>query len=515
MTAPTTRGTAPPAEGARPALATAAILTVAITISGSLLGLLRDVLLARWFGAGPDTDAFLVSWTVPETAFCLVVEGAMSLLMVPLFSQAIARQRSVRDLVTATMPRVVVTLAVASAAVALGAPLLVRLIAPGLDDPALAITCTRITAFTVLAFGIAGYLSAGLRAHHVFAAPAAIHVAYNAGIVALMWTMRGRLGVVSAAAGVAAGGLLMVLVQVPGFRRHVGFPALRRHGRATGTSGTLALGVLAPVVAYTVARQAQVWVERFLGSALPAGTISHLNYAQKLAQLPMLVALLVCTVTFPTLARAIAAGDLAHARRRLESDVRAATLIVMLGAAYLFVFAPAVIQTLLQHGAFGPADTAATAALVRVYAAGLLGHALVGVLVRPFFAGGGRTWYPALAMAIGLTVNLVGATLAVSTFGVTAITAANGAGVTTTAVLLLVGLRRRAAAIGMAAVAAVLARAAAAALAAAAAGCLAGRLMSDLDSTVVSVVGGVVVLATFTTVARLLGVEEMRFRRGR
>src|SRR5262249_30661586 len=135
-----------------------ALVTIVITVSGSGLGLVRDVLLARWFGADAATDAFLVAWTVPETAFCLVVEGAMSLLMVPLFSAALARHGSVQAVVGATLPRVLAALVTGSAAVALGAPLLVRAIAPGLADPALAVTCTRLTAVTVLAFGVAGYL---------------------------------------------------------------------------------------------------------------------------------------------------------------------------------------------------------------------------------------------------------------------------------------------------------------------------------------------------------------------
>ena len=520
---------------AQGALVTAALLTVVITISGSVLGLARDVLLARYFGANGGTDAFLVSWTVPETAFCLVVEGAMSLLMVPLFSRALAEKRSVRDLVTATMPRVVVVLVAVSAAVALSAPLLVRLIAPGLVDPALAVTCTRLTSVTVVAFGIAGYVSAALRAHHIFAAPAAIHLAYNVGILALMWTLHGRLGIVSAAAGVALGSVLMIVVQLPSFLRHIGPPDLRNWLRRclrsasrppvnTGTAGALAFGALMPIVVYTVARQAQVYVERFLGASLPAGTISHLNYAQKLAQLPMLVALLVCTVTFPSLARSIAAGEVAIARRRLESDLRMVTLLILPGAAYLFVFAPAVVRMLLEHGLFSAADTEATASIVRVYAVGLLGHAMVGVATRPFFAGGRPTWYPAVALGIGLAVNAVLATATVSTFGVTTIAVANGAGITTAAVLLLAGLRGQVVAVSLPATVAMMARAGLAAATAGTAGWLAGRSTAGLGSIVVSVVGGLVVLAVFATSARLLGFHEIgapvsllirRARRGR
>ena len=489
----------------RDTVAGAALVTIAITISGSGFGLVRDVLLARWFGAQASTDAFLVAWTVPETAFCLVVEGAMSLVMVPMFSRALTEAGSVRAVVGATLPRVVTVLSIGSAAVALGAPLLVPAIAPGLADPALAVACTRLTAVTVLAFGVAGYVSAALRAHHVFAAPAAIHLAYNAGIIGLMWTLRDRLGIVGAAAGVALGSVLMVLVQLPSYLRHVGRPRL---GPRSWSRSGFAFAAVAPIVVYTLGRQSQVYVERFLGSGLPAGAISHLNYAQKLAQLPMLVALLVCTVTFPRLARAMAAGDLPVARRRFAADLRVVAGLILLGAAYLFVFARPVVATLLERGAFTAADTASTAAIVRVYALGLLGHALVGLATRPYFAAGRPAWYPALAVGVGVAVNAVLATASVARFGVTGIAAANGVGIAVAAALLLAGLRRREVGVAPGLVAAAVGRAAGAAGAAGLAGWFTGRLLDGLGPAAVSVVGGVVVLGVYAVGLKLVGYER-------
>jgi putative peptidoglycan lipid II flippase len=489
-------------------LVRAAIVTVVITMSGSILGLVRDLLLARLFGANGGTDAFLVAWTVPETAFPLVVEGAMSFLMIPLFSRALSEARAARDVVAATMPRVVAVLIALSAAVALGAPILVRVVAPGLAEPALAVTCTRLTSVTVLTFGIAGYLSAALRANHVFGAPATIHLAYNVGILGVMWGLHGRLGIVSAAVGVAVGSVFMVVAQVPSFLRRVGLP--RRVAPAGAAAVTL--GAFAPIAAYTLTRQAQVFVERFMGSTLAPGTISHLNYAQKVAQMPMLVALLVCTVTFPTLARSVAAGEAATARRRLEADLRTVTALIFVASAYLVVFAPVIVAVLLEHGRFSAADTAATASIMRVYSFGLFGHAMVGVLSRPFFAGertGRPSWYPAVAMGIGLTVTAAMAALAVPFLGVYAIAAANGAGITTTAVLLLIGMRNRIVAVPLPVVWSTTARLGVAAAGAGALGWLAARATADLPSIVVGAVGGLVVLAAFAVLARLAGFAEV------
>jgi putative peptidoglycan lipid II flippase len=497
----------PTAAPVRTTLVRAAIVTIVITMSGSLLGLVRDLLLARFFGANGGTDAFLVSWTVPETAFPLVVEGAMSFLMIPLFSRALADAKATRDLVAATMPKVVLVLVAASGLVALGAPLVVRLVAPGLADPALAVTCTRLTSITVLTFGVAGYLSAALRAKHVFGAPATIHLAYNVGILSLMWALHGRLGIVSAAAGVALGSVFMVLAQVPSFLRHVGLPT-----RLSFAPSAVTLGAFAPIAVYTLSRQSQVFVERFLGSHLAPGTISHLNYAQKVAQLPMLVALLVCTVTFPTLARTMAAGEAAAARRRLEGDLRTVTAMILVAGAYLVVFAPLVIKVLLEHGEFTPADTAATAGIMRVYAFGLIGHALVGVLSRPFFTGraGRPSWYPALAMGIGLVATVVLAAAALPYLGGYAIAGGNATGIVVAAVLLLIGLRRRDIAVSLPALGLATARIGLAAAGAGTLGWLTSRLLGGLPPIVDAGIGAVVVLSAFLVFAHLVRVPEAR-----
>jgi putative peptidoglycan lipid II flippase len=498
------------ATEARPTLMRAAVVTVVVTLSGSALGLIRDLLLARFFGANGGTDAFLVAWTVPETAFTLVVEGAMSFLMIPLFSRALAgasaagARDATRQIVAATLPRVTAVLVATSAAVALGAPLVVHAIAPGLADPALAITCTRLTSLTVLTFGLAGYVSAALRANHVFGAPATIHLSYNIGILGLMAALGGRLGIVSAAVGVAVGSVLMVLAQLPSFFRHVGLP---RSWRAAGP--TVTLGAFAPLAAYTLARQAQVFIERYLGSSLPPGTISHLNYAQKVAQMPMLVALLVCTVTFPSLARSVAAGEARAARERLEADLRTVVALIFVSAAYLIAFAPQVVALLLEHGAFTAADTAATAAILRVYAVGLIGHALVGVLSRAFYTGEQRSWYPAAAMGVGLTVTAVLAVGGLHYFHAYAIAAANGAGIVTTAVLLLVGLRDRIVAVSLRSVGVAAARLGSAAVVAGAAGWLAGRAMAGWPVLLSAPTGGLLVLLVFAGVAHLAGADEI------
>ncbi|WP_235617998.1 murein biosynthesis integral membrane protein MurJ [Streptomyces sp. CB02400] len=429
-------------------LARAALGTAVLSIAGSLLGLVRDQSLARLFGAGSDTDAFLVAWTVPEIAATLLIEDGLAIALIPAFSMALARRARgvpgdpVRELVRATLPRLCLAFAAVTVLVAAGAPYLVHALAPGLPDPRLAVDCTRLTALSLLAFGLAGYCSAALRAHRRFFAPAAIYVAYNTGIVATMFLLGGEWGVRAAAVGVAVGGCLMVAVQLPSLWRQLASrtPAPAATG-AAAEERPVRLALIAAVLLFALCRQSQVLVERFLASSLPAGSISHLNYAQKVAQIPMTLSLMVCTVTFPVVARALADGDTRRARARVERDLVLASCVVLAGMCAVIACAPQMIELLFQRGAFTAADTAATANVMRVYALGLLGQTLVGALVRCYFSAGRPSWYPLGVMAAGIVVtSLIGAAT-VGRWGVAGIAAANAFGITVTAVLLLTGLR--------------------------------------------------------------------------
>ncbi|WP_435813692.1 murein biosynthesis integral membrane protein MurJ [Streptomyces tauricus] len=533
----------PPTRGF---LAKATLVTAVLSIAGALLGLGRDQALAHLFGAGTETDAFLVAWTVPEVAATLLIEDGMAFVLVPAFSLAVARRARgtggdpVRALVASTLPRITLVLVGVSALLIAGAPYLVAGLAPGLPDPGLAVDCTRLTATCVLSFGLAGYCSAALRAHRRFLAPAAIYVAYNTGIITAMFVLGGHWGVRSAAIGVALGGCLMVAAQLPAlvrqlFGRHrsetttmtstaatttstaagAESPVARQPGERSGThpvthpvTHSVNLALVTPVLLFALCRQSQVLIERYLASNLPSGAISHLNYAQKVAQIPMTLSLMLCTVTFPVLAQALAEGDTERARHRVEHDVSVAACIVLLGAAAVFACAPQIIELLFQRGAFTAQDTAATATVMRVYSVGLLGHTLVGALVRTYFSAGRPTWYPLAAMAAGIVATSWIGAATVGAWGVSGIAAANAVGITLTAALLLSGMNeRRSVPIRTRRVVHELSKPLRAAVCAAVAGALvAGRFDSSAPALFT---GGLTVTLVYVLLLRLLGVQAV------
>ncbi|MDQ0581109.1 murein biosynthesis integral membrane protein MurJ [Streptomyces rishiriensis] len=500
-------GELPPASGRF--LARATLVTAVLSVAGALLGLVRDQALARLFGAGSDTDAFLVAWTVPEFAATLLIEDGLAFALIPAFSMALARRSQgapgdpVRALVAGTLPRLSLAF-VAVGALFIGlAPQLVEILAPGLPDPALAVDCTRLTATCAVSFGLAGYCSAALRAHRRYGAPAAIYVAYNVGIITGMFVLGGRWGVRSAAAGVAVGGLLMVLVQLPSLLGQLRKRGVAEEASAQEEPRPLDTLLLTTVLLFALCRQSQVLIERFLASQLPAGAISHLNYAQKVAQMPMILSVMVCTVTFPVVARALAEGDTERARTRVERDLALAACVVLLGTAAVLACSPQIIEVLFQRGAFTAKDTAVTAGVMRVYALGLLGQTLVGVLVRSYFSAGRGSWYPVGAMASGIVVTSWIGALSVNSFGVYGIAAANAIGITVTALVLLAGMGPRSVPVGVRSVLRELSRPVRAALVATLAGSFAAGRFADPLAGLAA--GGFTVTVVFLLLGRALG----------
>ncbi|WP_254714962.1 lipid II flippase MurJ [Actinomadura sp. NAK00032] len=483
----------------------AAALSGVLIAAGTALGFARDLVMAHMFGASGSTDAFLVAWTIPETVSPLLIEDAMALLMVPVVTRLLARGDGLRPLVGSALPRMVFCLALVTLTLVAAAPVVVDVLAPGLAEDGSAVMCVRLTAVTVVTFGVAGFMSATLRAHHRFGPPAAIYAAYNIGILALIAGLSGLVGITSAAVGVACGSLLMVAVQAPAFARCLRDSPAVPASPMGGVEWRLGAAAVAPVVVYTVTRQAQVFVERFLGSELSAGSISQLNYAQKVAQVPMVLSLLIVTVTFPRLARASADGDTRRVARRIRQDLVVASAMVLAATAFLVAFAPTVIRVLFEHGEFTSDDTAGTASIMRVYALGLWGQSAVGLAARAFFAQRRPTWRPARVLALGLAVTAaVGSGFAASG-GTLALAAANATGITLAAVLLLGGLRRGIAPLAPRRIAADVSRLMLAAAGACAAGALAARGLAGAPALVQLVAGGAVVTAAFAVLTALAG----------
>jgi putative peptidoglycan lipid II flippase len=385
------------------------------TLASRVLGYARDMLVALVFGAGPVTDAFFVAFRIPNILRRLLAEGALATAVIPVFTDYLVN-RSREELLRMLRAVLAAALLVLSAATVLGivgAPWILRAIAPGFaDDPAqagLATLLTRLMFPYLVLVGLASLAMGALNAQGRFFAAALGPAVLNAGMILAVLLLASRLEppVVALAVGVLAGGVGQLLVQVP---------SLHRTGVLVAPSGELghpALGritrLLVPAVFGLAAVQVMVFVNTLLASLLPAGSISFLYYADRVMEFPLGVfGIALASASLPVMARQGASRDLQGVASTLNFALRLALFVSVPATVGLIALRVPITRVLFERGQFGPADTAATAAALGWYALGLVGFAASRIAAQAFYAVGS----PGTAVRLGIVA--VGANIVVA-----------------------------------------------------------------------------------------------------
>jgi putative peptidoglycan lipid II flippase len=365
------------------------------TLLSRILGFLRDLVVARAFGAGPLTDSFFVAFRLPNLLRRLVAEGALSSAFIPVFSEYLATREAgeTRRMLRAVGGAVALVLGGITLAGILAAPLLVRVMAPGFfADPArgaLTVGLTRLMFPYLFFVGLAALAMGILNAHRRFFTPALAPVALNVAMIAAVLFLAPHLErpVFGLAVGVVVGGLGQLLVQVPALHRggllvspafEPDHPAVRRCFR-----------LMAPVVVGQSANQLNVLVNTMIASFLGGGSVSYLYYADRLVEFPQGVfGIAIATAVLPTLSEHAARRELTHLRQTLSFALRLAAFIGLPAAIGLFLLREPIVRVLYQRGQFGAVEAAGTAAAVGYYALGLLGWGGAKICAQAFYALG-------------------------------------------------------------------------------------------------------------------------------
>jgi putative peptidoglycan lipid II flippase len=385
----------------------------AATLTSRILGFVRDVIVARAFGAGPLTDAFFVAYRIPNILRRLLGEGALSTAIVPVFSDYLLnRDRpEFERMLRATRGAALIVLAAVTGAGIAAAPWIVRLMAPGFArDPAqmaLTVTLTRLMFPYLVLVGLSALTMGTLNAHGRFFMSALGPAVLNVGMIVtvLLLSAHAEPPILSLAVGVLAGGLGQLAVQVPELRREglplgaslePSHPALRRIGR-----------LLLPSIFGLAAVQVTVFVNTLLASVLQPGSISFLYYADRVMEFPLGVfGVALASASLPAMSRQAAAGDAGGLARTLGFALRLSFFVAMPAAVGLVMLRVPIIRTLFERGEFGPADTVATAWAMACYAVGLPAFSGTRIAAQAYYARG----EPRTAVTVGivsLAVNIV------------------------------------------------------------------------------------------------------------
>jgi putative peptidoglycan lipid II flippase len=386
----------------------AGIVSIAVMFS-RVLGLVREMVFARYFGVGFIYDAYQVAFRIPNVLRDLFAEGALSAAFVKVFTdyQINKSEKEAWQLASLVLNALAVVLSVVCIVGIIFSRQFIDLIADGFspEKAALATTLTQIMFPFILLVAMAAVAMGVLNTKGVFGIPASASTVFN--IVSVLfglglaywlshggWELSGdkdaipsgaaQWAIIGMAIGTTLGGAAQFLIQVPslyrvGFRFHPGLsfsnPGVRHVMR-----------LMTPAILGTSAVQINVLVNTFFVSGINGG-VSWLSYAFRLMQFPIgLFGVAIGTASVPVLSRMASEGKLKDFRDTLSSSINLVFLMTLPSACGLIVLGEPIIRLIYVRGAFKESDVPMTALALAGYSIGLTGYAAIKVLSPAFYA---------------------------------------------------------------------------------------------------------------------------------
>ena len=366
----------------------------AATVLSRILGFIRDIVFARYFGASGATDAFFLAFKIPNFMRRLFAEGSFSLAFVPVLSEARASgdRRALKDLVDHVAGTLAGILLALTAVGVFAAPAVIAIFAPGWaiegrDEFWLSASMLRITFPYILLISLTALAGGILNTFDRFLIPALTPVLLNLSLIAAAVLLSGRMEVpVRALAwGVLVAGILQLAIQIPALR-HLGLLPRPRWGwRHSGVRRILKLMI--PTLIGSSVAQVNLLLDTVIATFLVAGSVSWLYYSDRLLEFPLGVfGVALSTVILPNLSRKFASQNPHGFSATLDWALRLAVIITLPAALGLAVLASPILVTLFQYGAFRMSDVDMSALSLSAYAAGLPAFIAVKVLAPGFYA---------------------------------------------------------------------------------------------------------------------------------
>ncbi|MGD9637632.1 MAG: murein biosynthesis integral membrane protein MurJ [Alphaproteobacteria bacterium] len=387
------------------------------TMISRVTGFLRDIATADILGASAVADAFFVALRLPNLFRRLFAEGAFSAAFVPIFSGhlAVNDKEEARKFAEKSLCFLTFILLIFVVLIEILMPYLMPYFAPGFDKIAGKLELTtklcRITFPYLLFISLVSFQSGVLNSLGKFAAPAAAPIFFNVtGILALYllspWT---ETPAHALSIGVALSGIIQMLwlsfnIKREGFKIKI-YPSFFLKGIPEDIKNLFKK--ILPGVFGAGIYQINLVVDTILVSLVADGAVSWLHYSNHLIQLPLgVVGIAVGTALLPMLSKAIKSGNHDEALKLQNKSLEISLLLTVPASCAFIVLAKPIVATLFEHGAFGQAETIATANAVIAFSLGIPAYVIAKVFGPSFFAQG-DTVTPVKISVICLFANII------------------------------------------------------------------------------------------------------------
>ena len=426
-------------------------------MTSRILGLVRDQVLAFYFGTGDAMDAYRIGFKIPNLFRDLFAEGAMSAAFVPTFTRHVAEAGKpagwrLGNLVINAL--IVVTGALVLLGILFATPLVTLLardyggvtLADGTNKLSLTITLAQIMLPTLTLIAVAAGVMGMLNSLRHYFIPALSPAMFNVVtiVIAALVPMAPALGIgqpiILIAIATVLGGFAQLALQWPTLRRE-GYryqpvldwkdPGLRRVLMLMGP-GTIGLA----------ATQLNVVVNAYLATGEGTGAVSALEFAFRIMYLPIgLFGVSIATAVLPAVSRHVVEKDTAASRTAIADGLSLMMMMNIPATVGLMVLSVPIVRVIFEHGEFDTASTAGTAAALRFYAIGLVAYSVVRIASPTFYALG-KNRIPVIVSMFTVVVNATLNIMLVRVMGFTGLALGTSIAATFNAVVLLVLLHR-------------------------------------------------------------------------
>ncbi len=412
-----------------------------ITLTGKILGLVRDMLLAQCFGNGVVTDAFFAASRIPRNFFDAIFASAISASFIPVFNEYLEKKGKPEAFQLSNSFITIMgllTLVLSVLGMVFSVPITSAL--TNFDSPQVTALSARLLAIlfpTVLCTGVAFSMVGILQSLGEFNVPAAMSVVSNGVIILYYIFLADRFGIYGLAVTYLIGWALQALIQIPPLRKR-GY-----HFRPSfwhpGLKQVFLL--MLPVMVSTWIQPINLTVSTWFASSFDGG-VSAIEYANTLYTIVAGVFVLsIANVLFPELSRFSANHQAEEFGRAVSSTLRTLFFFLIPMTAGLMALAAPIIRLLYEYGGWDPAATPVTAAALAFLALGMVGYGLQIILSRAFYAvQNGRT--PLIAGGVSILLNLLLCFLLAPVMGVSGLALATTVSSTASACILLVPMAR-------------------------------------------------------------------------
>lgn len=378
------------------------LLRTLLTISGMTMlsritGLVRELLIARAFGASGFTDAFFVAFRIPNLLRRLFAEGAFSQAFVPILAEYANKKGTdpAKELIDKVATALMWTLLLITIVGMVAAPSVVWLVATGLDGNSeifgLSVLMTRIMFPYILFMSMVALAGGVLNTWREFRIPAITPVLLNVTFIIASLFVAPYLSqpVLALAGAVFIGGLLQLAIQIPALKKIGMLPRISFNivGVFRDAGVQRIIRQMIPAVFAVSVAQISLMINTNIASRLVHGSVSWISYADRLMEFPnALLGIALGTILLPSLSKAHANNDDREYSSLMDWGLRLTFLLAMPASILLMTLAVPFTATLFNYGKFNAVDVNMTAYAVIAYGVGLIGLIVVRILAPGFYA---------------------------------------------------------------------------------------------------------------------------------